>query len=70
MTDLEIKKRMEYFNIHIRNEKNLLKVYCFDSAKQKEFKYDGFGYYYIYSLSLLIIRTNELKEAIEKYHEL
>jgi len=70
MTDLEIDKRIEYFNIHIRNQKNLRKVYLFDSAKQKEFRYDGFGYYYIYSWFKLIIRTNELKKAIKTYHEL
>jgi hypothetical protein len=70
MTDLEIDKRIEYFNVHIRNQKNLRKVYLFDSAKQKEFRYDSFGYYYIYSYSKLTIRTASLREAMKTYHEL
>jgi hypothetical protein len=70
MTDLEIDKRIEYFNIHIRNQKNLRKVYRFDSAKQIEFRYDGYGYYYIYSYSKLIIRTNSIIRAMKIYHEL
>ena len=70
MTDLEIAKRVEYFNTHIIRQKTVRKVYLFDSAKQKEFRYDGFGYYYIYSWFKLIIRTNSLTEAIKTYHEL
>ena len=70
MTDLEITKRCEYFNTHIIRQKTARKVYLFDSEKQKEFRYDGFGYYYIYSWFKLIIRTNSLTEAIKTYHEL
>jgi hypothetical protein len=68
MTDLD--KRIEYFNTHIIREKTVRKVYLFDDSKQKEFRYDGFGYYYIYSWFKLIIRTNSLTEAIKTYHEL